>query len=74
MAVTDEGQDPQRVARPRGRTGRHGPGTASDLAVRRSAARQMKAAMIDGIAALEALPTGLGAPVEPVSGFRGRGV
>jgi hypothetical protein len=37
-----------------------------DLALRRLIASKQKQAMIEGIAALEGLPAGLGAPVEPV--------
>ena len=45
------------------RAGERSSQVALDLALRRSVASKVKGAMIDGIAALEDLPTGLDAPV-----------
>jgi len=63
MALTSVDLDPQLIARARELTGERSNRAVLDLALRRLIASKQKGAMIEGIAALEGLPTGLGAPV-----------
>lgn len=65
MAVTSVDLDPQVLARARELSGESSNRAVIDLALRRLIASKQKAAMIDGIAQLSALPSELGPPVAP---------
>ncbi|MCB1252676.1 MAG: type II toxin-antitoxin system VapB family antitoxin [Austwickia sp.] len=63
MALTSVDLDPQLIERARALSGAKSNRAVIDLALRRLIAAKQKGAMIDGIAALQHLPAGLGAPV-----------
>jgi Arc/MetJ family transcription regulator len=63
MSLTSVDLDPQLIARARELTGERSNRAVLDLALRRLIASKQKGSMIEGIAALKGLPTGLGAPV-----------
>ncbi|MCL2090231.1 MAG: type II toxin-antitoxin system VapB family antitoxin [Micrococcales bacterium] len=63
MALTSVDLDPQLIERARALTGEKSNRAVLDLALRRLIASKQKGAMIDGIAALDGLETGLDAPV-----------
>lgn len=63
MAVTSVDLDPQLLERARALTGEKSNRAVLDLALRRLIASKQKGAMIDGIAGLDGLAAGLGAPV-----------
>lgn len=63
MVLTSVDLDPRLIARARALTGEKSNRAVLDLALRRLIASKQKGAMIDGIAALEDLPTELGADV-----------
>jgi hypothetical protein len=63
MALTSVDLDLRLIARARELTGERSNRAVLDLALRRLIASKQKGAMIEGIAALEGLPSGLGAPV-----------
>jgi hypothetical protein len=65
MTLTSVDLDPRLIARARELTGERSNRAVLDLALRRLIASKQKGAMIDGIAALDDLPAGLGAPVVP---------
>lgn len=65
MAVTSVDLDPQLLARARELSGESSNRAVIDLALRRLIASKKKAAMIDGIAELSALPSELGSPAVP---------
>lgn len=63
MAVTSVDLDPELIERARALTGEPSNRAVIDLALRRLIASKQKGAMIDGIAGLAGLDSGLGAPV-----------
>jgi hypothetical protein len=63
MAVTSVDLDPQLIERARALTGERSNRAVLDLALRRLIASKQKGAMVDGIAGLTGLESGLGAPV-----------
>lgn len=63
MAVTSVDLDPALIERARELTGERSNRAVLDLALRRLIASKQKGTMIEGIAALNDLPEGLGAPV-----------
>ncbi|UQE75139.1 type II toxin-antitoxin system VapB family antitoxin [Gordonia sp. PP30] len=63
MAVTSVDLDPELIARARELTGERSNRAVLDLALRRLIASKQKGAMVEGIAELEGLADGLGAPV-----------
>ncbi len=63
MAVTSVDLDPELIERARALTGEPSNRAVIDLALRRLIASKQKGAMIDGIAGLTGLDSGLGAPV-----------
>ncbi|WPF81293.1 type II toxin-antitoxin system VapB family antitoxin [Sanguibacter sp. 4.1] len=65
MAVTSVDLDPQLIERARALTGERSNRAVLDLALRRLIASKQKGAMVDGIAGLAGLESGLGAPVVP---------
>lgn len=65
MAVTSVDLDPALIERARDLTGERSNRAVLDLALRRLIASKQKGTMIEGIAALNDLPEGLGAPVIP---------
>lgn len=65
MAVTSVDLDPQLIERARALTGERSNRAVLDLALRRLIASKQKGAMVDGIAGLADLESGLGAPVVP---------
>lgn len=65
MAVTSVDLDPALIERARELTGERSNRAVLDLALRRLIASKQKGTMIEGIAALNDLPEGLGAPVIP---------
>ena len=68
MTLTSVDLDPQLLERARRLTGEKSNRAVLDLALRRLIASQQKHAMIEGIASLQGLPEGLGAPVAPPPG------
>ena len=65
MAVTSVDLDPALIERARELTGERSNRAVLDLALRRLIASKQKGTMIEGIAALNDLPEGLGAQVIP---------
>lgn len=65
MAMTSVDLDPQLIERARLLTGEKSNRAVLDLALRGLIASKQKGAMIDAIAELTDLPSGLGAPVTP---------
>ncbi|MDN5685258.1 MAG: type II toxin-antitoxin system VapB family antitoxin [Brachybacterium sp.] len=65
MAVTSVDLDPELIERARALTGERSNRAVLDLALRRLIASKQKSAMVDGIAALDDLEEGLGAPASP---------
>lgn len=63
MAITSVDLDPRLIERARALTGERSNRAVLDLALRRLIASKQKGAMIDGIAGLTDLESGLGAPV-----------
>jgi len=65
VAVTSVDLDPQLIERARALTGERSNRAVLDLALRRLIASKQKGAMVDGIAGLADLESGLGTPVVP---------
>lgn len=68
MAMTSVDLDPGLLERARSLTGERSNRAVLDLALRRLIASKQKGAMIDGIAELTDLESGLGAPTDQVPG------